>query len=67
MATRSLSPKQIQERIQQHRQAVMVLALMRAKKAINAKLKAQGVRVTQCCLRSSPPRLGITSLSIATN
>jgi len=45
-AVGSLSPKQIQERIQQHRQAVMVLALMRAKKAINAKLKAQGVRVT---------------------
>jgi len=36
----------IQERIQQHRQAVMVLARMRAKKAINAKLRAQGVRLT---------------------
>ena len=45
-ATRSLSPKQIQERIQQHRQAVMMLALMRAKKAIKARLRSQGVRVT---------------------
>src|SRR6516164_1362950 len=45
-ATRSLSPKQIQERIQQHRQAVMMLALMRAKKAIKARLRSQGVRLT---------------------
>jgi hypothetical protein len=45
-AVRSLSPKQIQERIQQHRQAVMIVALMRAKKAINAKLRAEGVRLT---------------------
>ena len=46
MATRSLSPKQIQERIQQHRLAVMVLARRSARKAIEAKLKGQGVRVS---------------------
>jgi len=46
-AVRSLSPKQIQERIQQHRQAVMVLARRSARKAIEARLKGQGVRVSQ--------------------
>src|SRR5262245_8667514 len=46
MAKRSLSPKQIQERIQQHRQAVMIIAHRKAKKAIEAKLRAQGVRLT---------------------
>ena len=46
-AVRSLSPKQIQERIQQHRQAVMMLARRSARKAIEARLKGQGVRVSQ--------------------
>jgi hypothetical protein len=45
-ATRSLSPKQVLERIQQHRQAVMLLARKSARKAVEAKLKAQGVKVS---------------------
>jgi hypothetical protein len=50
-AVRSLSPKQIQERIQQHRLAVMVLARRSARKAVEAKLKGQGInpmRVPPC-------------------
>jgi hypothetical protein len=46
MATRSLSPKQIQEKAQQHRQAVMVLARLAAKRAVQDDLRAQGVRVS---------------------
>jgi hypothetical protein len=49
-AVRSLSPKQIQERIQQHRQAVMVLAKRSARKAIEARLKGQGVNVMHVLL-----------------
>jgi hypothetical protein len=45
MATRSLSPKQILERTQQHRQAVMLFARLAAKRAVQAQLRAQGVRV----------------------
>lgn len=45
-AVRSLSPKQIRERAQQHRQAVMVLARLAAKRAVQGKLREQGVRVT---------------------
>jgi hypothetical protein len=45
-AARSLSPKQIQERTQLHRQAVMLLARRSARKAIEARLKAQGVKVS---------------------
>jgi hypothetical protein len=51
MATRSLSPKQILERTLQHRQAVMQLAHRRARKAVNADLRAQGARITL-----APPR-----------
>ena len=46
MAIRSLSPKQIQERTQLHRLAVMVLARRSARKAVKARLKAQGIRVS---------------------
>jgi hypothetical protein len=46
MATRSLSPKQIAERAQQHRQAVMVLARLAAKRAVQDNLRAQGARVS---------------------
>jgi hypothetical protein len=46
MATRSLSPKQIRERAQLHRQAVMVLARLAAKRAVQDQLRAQGVRVS---------------------
>jgi hypothetical protein len=51
MATRSLSPKQILERTQQHRQAVMQLARRAAIKAVNANLRAEGARITL-----APPR-----------
>ena len=46
MATRSLSPKQILERTRLHRQAVLILAKQRAKRAVERELKAQGRRVT---------------------
>jgi hypothetical protein len=42
----SLSPKQIAERTQRHRQAVLILAHRRAKKALERELKAQGRRLT---------------------
>jgi len=45
-AVRSLSPKQILERTQRHRQAVMQLARLAAKRAVQDNLRAQGVRVT---------------------
>lgn len=51
MATRSLSPKQILERTQQHRQAVIQLARRAAIKAVNANLRAEGARLTL-----APPR-----------
>jgi hypothetical protein len=46
MATRSLSPKRLAERTQLHRQAVMQLARLAAKRAVQDNLRAQGVRVT---------------------
>jgi hypothetical protein len=46
MATRSISPKLIQERTQRHRQAVMILARQRAKKAVEAELRSRGIRTT---------------------
>ena len=45
-AVRSLSPKQITERIQLHRQAVMLFARLAAKKAVRDQLRDQGVRVS---------------------
>jgi hypothetical protein len=46
MATRTLSPKRLAERAQLHRQAVMVLARLAAKRAVQDQLRAQGVRVS---------------------
>ena len=43
-AVRTLSPKQIAERTQQHRQAVMILAHRRARKAVEAELRSKGIR-----------------------
>jgi hypothetical protein len=51
MATRSLSPKQIAERTQQHRQAVMVLAHRRARKAVERQLQEQGLKPRYMALR----------------
>jgi hypothetical protein len=45
-AVRSLSPKRIAERTQQHRQAVMQFARLAAKRAVQEALRAQGVRVS---------------------
>jgi hypothetical protein len=45
-AVRSLSPKQIQERTQLHRQAVMQLARLAAKRLVQDQLRDQGVRVS---------------------
>ena len=46
MATRSLSPKQIDEIMRLQRQAVATLARLAAKKAVQDQLRAQGVRVS---------------------
>jgi hypothetical protein len=46
MATRSLSPKQILERTQLHRQAVIQFARLAAKNAVKAEMRAQGIRLT---------------------
>ena len=46
MATRSLSPKQIAERTQLHRQAVMLFARLAAKNAVKDEMRAQGIRMT---------------------
>jgi hypothetical protein len=45
-AVRSLSPKQIAERARLHRQAVMLFARLAAKRAVQADLRARGVRVS---------------------
>ena len=45
-ATPTLSPKRIAERTQLHRQAVMVLARLAAKRAVQDQLRSQGVRVS---------------------
>jgi hypothetical protein len=45
-AARSLSPKQILERMQRHRHAVAVLALMQAKKAVQTQIRAKGQRIS---------------------
>jgi hypothetical protein len=47
MAMRSLSPKQILERTQQHRHAVTVLAMQSAKRAVKADIRAKGLKVAQ--------------------
>jgi hypothetical protein len=46
MATRSLSPKQILERTQLHRQVVLLFARLAAKRAVQDQLRSQGVRVS---------------------
>ena len=44
-AARSLSPKQILERIQRHRSAVAVLAMQSARREVKAQIRAQGLKV----------------------
>jgi hypothetical protein len=45
-AVRSLSPKQIQERIQQHRLAVIQFARLAAKNKVKEEMRDRGIRVT---------------------
>src|SRR5215467_14469378 len=45
MAARSLSPKQILERLQRHRSAVAVLAMQSARREVKAQIRAQGLKV----------------------
>jgi hypothetical protein len=45
-AVRSLSPKQILERTQLHRQAVIQFARLAAKRAVKEEMRAQGIRLT---------------------
>lgn len=47
MATRSLSPKRIAERMQRHRLAVRVLAMQRAKQAVREDIRAKGFKLAQ--------------------
>jgi hypothetical protein len=44
-ATRSLSPKRALERMQRHRHAVILLALQRAKRSVQAGIRAKGLRI----------------------
>ena len=50
-ATRSLSPNRALERMQRHRHAVMVLALQRAKKVVQADIRAKGQRLADFSAR----------------
>ena len=50
-ATISLSPKRTLERMQRHRHAVMVLAMQRAKKAVQANIRAKGQRIADFSAR----------------
>ena len=45
MAARSLSAKQVQERLQRHRSAVAVLAMQSARREVKAQIRAQGLKV----------------------
>ena len=47
MATRSLSPNRIAQKLREHRHAVIVLAHQSAIKAIKAQIRAQGDKLSQ--------------------
>jgi hypothetical protein len=51
MATRSLSPKRAAERMQRFRSAVRTIALLRAKKAVQAQIRAKGERLSEYSCR----------------
>jgi hypothetical protein len=51
MATRSLSPKRAAERMQRFRSAVRTIALFKAKKAVQAQIRARGERIAQYSCR----------------
>ena len=50
-ANGSLSPKQVQERLQRHRSAVAVLAMQSAKRAVRAQIRANGQKIAQFSAR----------------
>jgi hypothetical protein len=47
MATPSLSPNRIAQRLREHHHAVIVLARQSAKKAIKAQIRAEGLKLSQ--------------------
>jgi hypothetical protein len=47
MATKSLSPNRVAQKLREHRHAVIVLARQSAKKAIKAQLRAEGLKLSQ--------------------
>lgn len=47
MATKSLSPNRVAQKLREHRHAVRVLAMQSAKKAIKAQLRAEGLKLHQ--------------------
>jgi hypothetical protein len=51
MATRSLSPKRAAERMQRFNSAVRTIALYRAKKAVQAQIRARGERISDYSCR----------------
>ena len=51
MAARSLSPKQILERLQRHRSVVAVLATQSARREVKAQIRAQGLKVAHYSAR----------------
>ena len=52
MATRTLSPKRIAQRLREHHHAVIVLARQSAARAIKAQIRAQGDKVSQVPART---------------
>jgi hypothetical protein len=51
MATRSLSPNQVTQRLLKHRHAVAVLAGQAAIKAVKRRLQAQGIKPYSLCVK----------------
>jgi hypothetical protein len=51
MATRSLSPKRVAERLQRFRSAVMTIAHYQAKQAVKAQIRARGERISDYSCR----------------
>src|SRR6516165_3427644 len=47
MATQSLSPNRIAQKLSEHRHAVIMLAHQSARKAIKAQLRAEGLKLSQ--------------------
>jgi hypothetical protein len=56
MATKSLSPNRVAQKLREHRHAVIVLARQSAKKAIKAQLRAEGLKLSQFSAKDQHPR-----------